>query len=291
MTGPADYYVHDLSPFLIEFGGGWGIRYYGLAYALGFLGLYFGLWWQGRLGWSRLRGEAVADFVTWMIVGVVVGGRLFYCLFYGWETTVNDPLSIFRVWDGGMASHGGILGALFTVFLFARAKGIPFWNLADATALCTPPALLLGRSANFINGELWGRPTNVSWAVIFPDAPTVLAASVAWYETAGSLFVNAPRHPSQIYQALLEGALLFVVMLLMRRYSTKDGPVALMFIGGYAVARIIGECFREPDAHIGYLWTDTIGTWLTQGQLLSFFQVLLALALAWALAQARRTKA
>ena len=265
------YYVHDLSPFLVDFGGGWGIRYYGLSYALGFLGLYFGLWWQAKRGWSQLKGEHIADFVTWMIVGVVIGGRLFYCIFYGWETTLRNPLSIFRIWDGGMASHGGIIGAFVVIWVYGRWQKIPLYNLSDATGLCTPLALFLGRIANFINGELWGRPTEVAWGVIFPEAPRINGLMVA-------------RHPSQLYEAFLEGLALFVIMLVLRFRVRIDGVLTLTFVGGYAVMRIVAECFREPDAHIGYYESG-----LTQGQILSFAQLLIAMLLGWLLYRSRRS--
>jgi len=255
------YYTHNLSPYLIHFSGNIGLRYYGLAYALGFLGLFVGLRWQAARGWSQLRGEAITDFVTWTIAGVIVGGRLGYCLLYSWDVTRHHPLWIFYIWQGGMASHGGIIGAIAAIYLCARHRQIPFYNLADATALCCPPALFLGRIANFINGELWGRPATVPWAVIFPEAPLVHG-------------LNVPRHPSQIYEALLEGLLLFTIMLIVRFRSKHDGAVALTFMAGYPVMRIIGECFREPDLGIGYFWGM-----VTQGQLLSIAMLALALVL------------
>jgi phosphatidylglycerol---prolipoprotein diacylglyceryl transferase len=256
------YYTHNLSPFLIRFHGNIGLRYYGLAYALGFLGLYAGLRWQAARGWSRLHGEDITDFITWMIAGIIIGGRLGYCLLYGWEMTRQHPLSIFYVWQGGMASHGGIAGSIAAIYFYARHRKIPFYNLADAAALCCPPALLLGRIANFINGELWGRPGTVSWAVIFPDAPLVNG-------------VNVPRHPSQIYEAFLEGALLFTILLIIRFRAKKDGAAALAFMALYPVMRIIGECFREPDTGIGYYWN-----YFTEGQLLSLGMFTLAVVLA-----------
>lgn len=245
------YYVHDMNPFLIRFSEHFGIRYYGLAYALGFIGLYFGLRWQARRGWLPLTADDIMDFLTAMIIGVIVGGRLTSCFLYNWEATIKHPLSILYIWEGGMASHGGILGSFLAIAWFARAKKIPFYVLADATALCTPPALAIGRLANFINGELWGRPATVSWAVIFPDAPLVHGVMV-------------PRHPSQLYEAALEGLLLFDLLLLLRLKTRRPGIVSLTFLAGYAVLRIVGECFREPDGNIGYYFG-----WLTQGQLLS----------------------
>src|SRR5437868_5358935 len=133
------YYHHNLSPFLIHFSGNWGIRYYGLAYALGFMGFYFGLQWQTKRGWSRLKGEGINSFFTMMLLGVLIGGRLGYCLLYDWERTIHNPLSIIDITHGGvsgMASHGGILGAIVAIYFCARTYKIPFYNVADAAALC-----------------------------------------------------------------------------------------------------------------------------------------------------------
>lgn len=257
------YYVHDLSPFLIHFSGHFGIRYYGLAYALGFVGLYFGLLWQSKRGWLPLTKDDIVDFLTAMIIGVIVGGRLTSCLLYNWKATVDNPLSILYIWQGGMASHGGILGSMLAIAWFARSKKIPFYVLADACALCTPPALGLGRIANFINGELWGRPTTLPWAVIFPDATLVDG-------------VQVPRHPSQIYEAGLEGLLLFIVLLTLRLKTKRAGIVSLTFMAGYAVVRVVGEFFREPDWDIGYYFG-----WLTQGQLLSFGMLAATAVMVW----------
>lgn len=257
------YYTDNFSPYLIQFTDNIGIRYYGLAYALGFIGLYFGLRWQTRRGWIALSQDDVVDFLTAMIIGVLLGGRLASCLLYNFKATMEDPLSFFYIWKGGMASHGGIAGSIAAIWWFARHKKMPFYVLADATALCTPPALALGRIANFINGELWGRPSTVSWAVIFPAAPLING-------------VNVPRHPSQLYEAGLEGVLLFVILLILRLKTRRAGIVALTFMGGYAVLRIFGEFFREPDSNINY-WFG----WVTQGQLLSAGMLALTLVLIW----------
>lgn len=252
------YYTHNLSPFLIEFGHGWGLRYYGLSYVLGFLFLYFGLRYQIKRGWCRLPLSLVDNYVFALALGgVVIGGRLGYCLFYDFTATLHDPLRVFRVWEGGMASHGGILGVIVVMLICARRYRLPFYQLADAAAWCCPIGLGLGRLANFINGELWGRVTEVPWAVIFPAAGDGL-----------------PRHPSQLYEALLEGFVLFLLLHFMRCRVKRDGAVALTFVGAYGVLRIIGECFREPDAPIGYYFG-----WLTQGQLLSLGLVVLAVIL------------
>jgi phosphatidylglycerol:prolipoprotein diacylglycerol transferase len=259
------YYTHDLSPFLIRFTENFGIRYYGLAYAVGFLLLYFGLRWQAQRDWSLLRGEAIGDFVTWLaLAGVLLGGRLGYCLAYDFAHTLRDPVSVIAFWRAGglsgMASHGGILGSILVMIFFARARGIPFYNLADATALVAPLTLGIGRIANFINGELWGRPSLVPWAVQFPQAPD-----------GGTV----PRHPSQLYQAGLEGFFLFAVLLMLRLKTKRDGVVSLSFCAGYAVLRIVGEQFREPD-HQRFLFGP-----VTQGQFLSVLLLAAAGILAW----------
>ncbi|MEM1058881.1 MAG: prolipoprotein diacylglyceryl transferase [Verrucomicrobiota bacterium] len=276
--------VHDWSPFLVEFTPGIGLRYYGLAYLLGFLGLYLGLHWQIKKGWLRLKPEDVTNFITAMIVGVLAGGRLFYCFYYGWEAWQADWLFPLKLWEGGMASHGGILGAIAAIFLYARWTRVPFYHLADATALCTPPALFLGRIANFINGELWGRPSTVSWARIFPDArpvpvdslaPAVREDLIAHYGVLPGDWINVPRHPSQLYEAALEGLVLFGLLLAVRLLTRRDAFVALGFIGGYAILRAIAEIWRAPDEHMGFAAEG-----LTHGQLLSLGQVALAVVLA-----------
>ena len=251
------------APYLFHIPGtSWGLRYYSLAYLTGFYVLFVGLRWQARRDWCLLRGDAIADYVTWVaMAGVILGGRLGYCLLYEPRQTFTDPTYFFTVWKGGMASHGGILGVILVMIFYGRAKKIPFYNLADATAFCVPITLGLGRCANFLNGELWGRPTGAWWGVVFPDAP-------------GSIHV--PRYPSQLIEALLEGVLLQLILIAVRFSTKREGAVALTFMAGYAVLRIVGEQFREPDADIGF-WFGSI----TQGQLLSGLMLLLTAFLAW----------
>jgi phosphatidylglycerol:prolipoprotein diacylglycerol transferase len=259
--------VHP-DPFLWRFGV-WhgtelGIRYYSLAYLVGFCALYVAMRWQAQMGWSRLRGDAISDFTTWAAMGgIILGGRLGYCLLYAPRETFTDPTFFFRVWDGGMASHGGIAGVIVVMILFARSRKIPFYNIADATAFPAPIMLGLGRCANFLNGELWGRPATVPWAMIFPKAPLVGG-------------VEVPRHPSQLYEAVLEGLVLQAVLIVVRFRSRREGAVALSFMAGYAILRIVGEQFREPDEQIGF-WFGGI----TQGQLLSAAMLLVTAGLAW----------
>jgi phosphatidylglycerol:prolipoprotein diacylglycerol transferase len=258
------YFIEHPHPFLFRIGENWGLRFYSLAYLTGFYVLFVGLRWQAKKGWSLLRGDAISDYVTWVaMAGVILGGRLGYCLLYAPRETFTNPTYFFTVWKGGMASHGGILGVILVMIFYARAKKIPFYNLADATAFCVPICLGLGRCANFLNGELWGRPTDGWWGVIFPNAP--------WVDG-----MNVPRNPSQLIEALLEGVLLQIILIAVRFSTKREGAVSLTFMAGYAILRIAGEQFREPDADIGF-WFGTI----TQGQLLSGIMLIITAFLAW----------
>lgn len=249
------YYVHDLSPFLLEWDllPGGGIRYYGLAYLLGFVLFYLGMCWLFHRGLSELSPPEVADLMTWVVGGVLIGGRLGYCLVYAWERTWADPLSVVAFWNGGiqgMSSHGGMVGVTLAIVLYAWFHQVSTWRLLDHAALLAPLGLFLGRIANFINGELWGRPTDVPWAVIFPAAGDV------------------PRHPSQLYEAFGEGIFLFGVLVAVRRYIPGRGATALAFLVVYALVRFTVEFYREPDAHLGFLalgWS--MGQWLSLGLL------------------------
>jgi phosphatidylglycerol:prolipoprotein diacylglycerol transferase len=259
---PLAHWVHDLSPFLGPHWGNIGLRYYGLAYVLGFVGGWWLLRAATRAGRSPLRGEGVDDFIFVVVLGVMGGGRLGYFLLYdGVKTIFGDPLAILRVWDGGMASHGGFMGVTFAVAWFAWRRKIPFLQLGDLIASVTPLGLLFGRVANFINGELWGKPADVPWAVIFAN-------------TGGG---PLSRHPSQLYEAALEGALLLAWVqwrfwrtdVIMRR----PGQLAGEFLASYAMVRVFGELFREPDMGIKLI----IG--LSRGTFYSIFLLLAGVAL------------
>lgn len=256
------YFTHNLDPVLIHIYGKWGIRYYGLAYVLGFVAVYYGFLYFRKKGWSPLNKDQVADLLTWLVAGTLIGGRLGYCLLYDFQHTLNDPLSIIAFWReggiSGMASHGGFVGIVIALLWFAKRHRQNFWLLADNVVTVAPIGLFFGRIANFINGELWGRPTDVPWACIFPEA--------------GPL----PRHPSQLYEALLEGLALFIIMLWLRNKKVATGIPLLAFFACYAVFRIICEFFREPDAQIGYYFG-----FATQGQLLSLGLIAFAIAAYW----------
>jgi phosphatidylglycerol---prolipoprotein diacylglyceryl transferase len=244
----------NFKPVLVKIGP-FAIRWYALAYICGIL-----------LGWlyarriianeSRWGGPPpftvtdYDDFVLWVTLGIILGGRIGYVLFYNFSDYLAHPIEIVKVWNGGMSFHGGFLGCVAAVILFCRLNDIPILSLGDITTAVGPIGLFLGRLANFINSELWGRPADPSlpWAMIFPNG--------------GPL----PRHPSQLYEAGLEGILLFAILAVMIRFGALKRPGLILgsFIAIYGVARIIGEHFREPDPQLGFLWGG-----LTMGMLLS----------------------
>jgi len=248
---PLAFWVHHLNPFLGPHWGNLGIRYYGLAFILGFLGagLLLRLYW--RSGRSQLPSKTVPDLMVAVVLGTLIGGRLGYFLLYHPDWLVSNPLIFFRVWEGGMASHGGMIGVTIAVLWFARSEKIPFLHLADLIASAAPVGLFFGRIANFINGELWGKPTRVPWAVIFPESA----------EPGTPLF---PRHPSQLYEAGLEGILLlcFMQWRFWRSNVVRQRPGRLSgeFLLAYAVLRATGEIFREPDAGINLILGLSRGT-------------------------------
>jgi phosphatidylglycerol:prolipoprotein diacylglycerol transferase len=264
MIEQSHYWVHDLSPFLIRFPdnplGLDGIRYYGLAYLLGFLGAWLLLKLYDRQGRFKINADARASLMTAVIIGVLAGGRLGYMLFYDLEAFLANPLQLFRVDQGGMSSHGGFLGVAGALFWFARKYRYGFLPLGDVICTVAPLGLMLGRIANFINGELWGRVSTVSWAVIFPDSPRNFNAALGSYGPE-------PRHPSQLYEAALEGGLMLLyVQWRFWRTRPPAGQLGGEFLIGYGIVRILGEFFREPDA--------TLILGLSRGQFYSTFMIL-----------------
>jgi phosphatidylglycerol:prolipoprotein diacylglycerol transferase len=240
MTTP-QYYVHDIDPVAIHLWGNVGIHWYGVAYVMGFAVVIYMLHLFYKRGKSPLGPEQQATAVTALILGVMIGGRLGHVLLYDLAETLRDPISIFKVWHGGMASHGGFAGIIVAAWWVSRRFKIPYLSFGDLLAVMAPPGFMLGRIANFVNGELWGKPTDVPWAVIFPQS--------AYPGTPLNLI--PPRHPSQLYEAVLEGLLLMIFTQL-RFWKTgvlkHPGRLAGEFFLAYAVVRIIGEQFREPDA-------------------------------------------
>jgi len=221
------------------------LRWYGMMYLLGFIAAYLIGRKRARQAWSPMQPEQVEDLVFTCALGAVLGGRVGYVFFYGFDRFLTDPLWLFRVWEGGMAFHGGLLGVFLALIIYARKLGRPLGEVCDFVAPLAPIGLGLGRMANFINAELYGRATDVSWAMVFPSDSLAL-----------------PRHPSQLYQCFLEGLLLFVLVYGFTRVRRPAWAASGVFLLGYGVARYGVEFFREPDAS---LFLD----WMTRGQFLS----------------------
>jgi phosphatidylglycerol:prolipoprotein diacylglycerol transferase len=253
----------NIDPVLIRIGP-LAIHWYGIGYIVGIL---FGWWYAKRLiangrlwpaGQSPMKPEDIDDFLLWAAIGIVAGGRVGYVLFYDLQRYIANPGDIVAIWQGGMSFHGGLLGTLLAMVLFAWRRRIPVWSLFDVISAGVPVGLGLVRVANFINSELWGKLTSVPWAVEFPN---------------GGPF---PRHPTQLYEAGLEGLVLFLVLrLLTHRFLKLGSPgfVCGTFVAAYGVVRIFIEFFREPDQQLGYLF----GGWLTMGMVLSVPMVIVGL--------------
>jgi len=245
MTAALAYWVDRLDPFIFHITPRFGIRYYGLAYAAGFVAAAWLLRAYARAGRSLLPPARIADFMVAAVLGVVLGGRIgSYFLYDAWRSFGSDPFGIFRVWDGGMSFHGGLVGVILAVGWFSRSEKIPLLHLWDLVASTAPAGIFLGRLANFVNGELWGKPADVPWAVIFPRS----------MPEGTPLHLILPRHPSQLYEAAMEGLLLLGVLQwrLWRSDAlrARPGRLAGEFLIGYALVRIAGEAFREPDASL-----------------------------------------
>jgi phosphatidylglycerol:prolipoprotein diacylglycerol transferase len=255
MQGAMPFLLIDFpafKPIAIEIGP-FAIRWYALAYICG---IVFGwLYARSLLKKERLWGGPapmslvqIDDFILWVTLGIILGGRFGYVLFYNPSYFAEHPAEAFQLWKGGMSFHGGFIGCVLAVVLFAKKNNISILSLGDVTCATGTLGVLLGRIANFINGELWGRPTDVAWGMVFPSGGPI------------------PRHPSQLYEAALEGLLLFIVLALLIRGGAlrRPGLIIGAFAVGYALARSFCELFREPDAQLGFLWnTITMGTLLS----------------------------
>lgn len=255
----------NIDPVLFRLGP-LAVHWYGVGYVVGIL---FGWWYSKRLlqtpglwrdGKAPFSPETLDDLLVWAALGIILGGRIGYILFYDFERYLANPTDILAIWQGGMSFHGGFIGTTLAMILFARSRGVSILSMFDVVAAGVPPALGLVRLANFINSELWGRVTDVPWAFVFPNG--------------GPL----PRHPSQIYEALLEGLILFLLLRFLTHglgKLTRPGFVSGAFIAFYGLSRIIVEFFREPDQQLGYL----AGGWLTMGMVLSLPLVIAGLIL------------
>lgn len=225
------------------------VHWYGLMYLLSFLIVWRLFVYRAKKNWSPIQPGQAEDLIFNGALGVVIGGRLGYVFFYQFDQFLADPLWLFRVWEGGMAFHGGLLGVLVALYISARRWRVGFLQIADFVAPMVPVGLFFGRIGNFIGQELWGRPTEGWWAMVFPRDPTGL-----------------PRHPSQLYEAALEGLLLFILLWLLSARPRPRGLVAGCFLFGYGGLRFLVEFAREPDAHLADL---LLFGWITRGQILS----------------------
>ena len=246
------------------------VRWYGVAYLAGFILGYCALLAMARRKIFRIAPELIGDLIGWLALGVVIGGRAGWWIFY--HHNIHEPEPWYQpvaLWTGGMSFHGGLIGVILVLFIWSRVEKASFLNLADCLALVTPIGLCLGRIANFINGELVGRPSNLPWAVLFPDYPQ-------------------PRHPSQIYEALLEGPVLAGAVWLVRSIrSRRDGEVAASFVTFYGLLRLLVEFTREPDVQLGFIFAHVPGlAWMTMGQLLSI--AIMIVGLVWWIILRRR---
>jgi len=273
------HYIHNINPIVFEIGGPLAVRWYGISYLLGFIAAILLLRNWSKKGEFEVPVSEVSNFVVMLaFFGVFIGGRLGYVLLYGFDSLLADPLYVFKVWAGGMASHGGLVGVLLFMLWYAKKHHHSFWNLADHMACTAALGFAFGRLANFINGELWGRVTTATWGVIFPQE---LGLHYGQYDhpmihkmiADGDLL---PRHPSQLYQAFAEGFLVFGIILILRRtaWGKRPGALSASFLFLYAIARIGMEFFREPDSTIYF-------GWLTKGQLYSALMILGAAIICW----------
>src|SRR5436305_6214351 len=290
------YYLHNLDPIIFRIYDNVGPRWYGLAYVLAFISSYLLFLWLAKRGYADLPPQRVGDFINGCaLLGVSVCGRLGYVVFYKPEM-LREPLSILRVWEGGMSSHGGMVGILLFTFYYARRHKISWLNLGDNLVVTAPVGLFFGRCANFINGELYGRIANVSWAMQFRKelldhsheaqravtacagidpsltTPDAIVGAVRTHPHVGNALrsILSPRHPSQLYEAFLEGIVLFAILWFVRtRRREPNGVLTGLFFIWYAIFRIVIEYFREPDATL-------VGPF-TRGQFFSFFLIAIGL--------------
>ena len=257
-------FIHNFDPVLIDLGF-FQIRWYSIAYILGIL-----IGWiyanriikstsNNRYNFKQVTTEQFDDLIIYLIIGIILGGRLGYVIFYNLDYYSQNLLEIFIIWQGGMSFHGGLLGVIVSTFIFSKKKQINFFKFSDIISCAAPFGILLGRIANFINGELYGKITTLSWGVIFPNGG------------------NLPRHPSQLYEAALEGIFLFLIinyLALKKKFLYRTGYISAIFLILYSILRIFSEIFREPDIHLGLLFN-----YFSMGTLLSLITIIFGLSI------------
>ncbi len=244
----------QIDPVIFQIGP-LAVRWYGMMYLLGFIGGYFVMNHICKKRQLPLDSDTISDLLFYGVLGVVLGGRFGYTLIYNFNYYIRHPLEIFYVWEGGMSFHGGTIGVVIALFIFGWRKKLPFLLIADVVVAAVPVGLGLGRIGNFINGELWGRVTDVPWGIIFPGAGP------------------SPRHPSQLYEAALEGLVLFFIIYFLHSLHVKRGVPAFSFLVCYGIFRFFVEFFRQPDVQLGFLWGGA-----TMGQLLSIPMIVIGIA-------------
>lgn len=235
------------------------VHWYGLMYLLGFVSAWLLAHWRMKHYQLNWNSDQISDLIFYAALGVIIGGRVGYMLFYNFPEFIHAPWSLFKIWEGGMSFHGGLLGVIGALWIFARKYHRPFWEVGDFIAPLVPLGLAAGRIGNFINGELWGRVTDMPWGMVYPHVD------------------DQPRHPSELYEFGLEGICLFILVWCYASKPRPVGRVSAVFLIGYAICRMIAECFRQPDPQLGYI---AFG-WLTMGQILSIPMVLFGLWLWW----------
>ena len=248
-------YIHDLNPILVNFIF-FEIRWYSLAYIFGVL---IGWWLAKKIIILRIKNKDIIfdirlfdDLISYIVISIILGGRIGYVIFYNFFYYLNNPIDIFKIWEGGMSFHGALIGIIIGTYLFSIKRKLPFLILLDVIACVAPIGIFFGRIANFVNAELVGKATNVSWSVIFPTIDTL------------------PRHPSQLYEAFLEGIILFIILnICIMKKNYKIGTCSYLFLVSYGFFRIVSELFRQPDPQIGYLFNL-----FSMGSILSFAMIL-----------------
>jgi len=277
----------EINPVILPIAGAFAIRWYSLMYVLGFLFVYLFVSNEIKKGRIRFTETDLSDVIFYAFFGVILGGRIGYVLFYNFSYYLQNPIEIFKVWEGGLSFHGGLIGVLTMEWIYSITKKKNYFDLGDLFTVPIPFCLALGRWGNFVNGELWGKPTTAPWGMIFPAVPEKqwFPVSEPWVKefmdkigmtvAPGQTLVNLPRHPSQLYEMLMEGLLLFIILFIL--YKIKKWPRGFIFscfFLGYGIFRFIAEFFREPDIQVGYL----SGGWFTMGMLLCIPMIITGLA-------------